>query len=54
MGRLRGALAPLSSPSPSPFLERGIKGVRLTNNPFELFSPSRYNIDKNDTGDLDG
>jgi hypothetical protein len=34
--------------------ERGIKGEGLINNLFELFSPSRYNIDKNDTGDLDG
>jgi len=31
-GCLRGALAPLPFPSPSPFKERGIKGVRLTNN----------------------
>jgi len=43
-GYLRGADAPLSSLSPSPRMERGIKGVRLTNNLFELFLPSRYNI----------
>jgi hypothetical protein len=31
MGCLRGAFAPLSFSSPSPFLERGIEGVRLVN-----------------------
>ena len=32
MRRLRGALAPLSSPPPLLKKERGIKGVRLVNN----------------------
>jgi hypothetical protein len=38
-----GGFAPLFFSSPSPRMERGIKGVRLENNPFELFWPSKYN-----------